>query len=632
MDRAMAKLEKGMKRRLLFLCACLACGLSLLSARLVWVQVVTAEKYAIAATDHYSHREELPASRGPILDRNGDLLARNQTVYSVVADFQHLRDFGITTAALGKKEGVSPRLIKQRYEDLYDEESGELQLIIDYLLYASVTLSDPLRIPHGELNRKLKEKKAGEVILASNLEEDEARAIGEIIDEHRIGGVYLRRGERRYYPSPLSLTHVIGYVDKEGKGKEGIEKTYDEEMRGTDGFRLVERDRRQREIHAFRGDELAPVPGNGVRLTIDMSLQVKVEEVLDQVWAEYHPEKVTAIWMDPRNGEVLAMASRPHFDLSTRQGSKRNVAVSDYYEPGSTFKIVASSAAFDRGVVQPGTEIFCHNGAYDEHGLKLSDHHPYGWLTAEGVLAKSSNIGIYKIAMQLNRGPFYQYLRDFGFGSPTGIEVTAETGGLVHPIEKWNQSSFSSMAMGYAVAVTPIQMATAYCTLANGGELLKPRLVRSIVDARGRTLWTANREVVRRVMREETADTMRRALHKVTQEGGTGTNAAMPGYEVAGKTGTARKNFPGIGYKNGRYVVSFAGFLPADDPVLVGLVVVDDPVAPGMSLYGGTVAAPIWSQMAAQAVRILGIPPQNAEIHRLAEIDPDQILTEGITD
>jgi len=253
-------------------------------------------------------------------------------------------------------------------------------------------------------------------------------------------------------------------------------------------------------------------------------------------------------------------------------------------------------------------------------------------LTVEGVLVKSSNIGIYKIARQLNRGPFFQYLEDFGFGRPTGLEVSAETGGMLHPVSRWNQSSFSSMAMGYAVGVTPIQMATAYCAVANGGELLEPHVLRAVEDSRGRKLWSNPRKVVRRVISESASRSMRAALLKVTQTGGTGTNAALPGYDVAGKTGTAKKNFPGRGYIDGRYVVSFAGFLPANDPELVGLVVVDDPKASGVSLYGGTIAAPIWAKMATHAVRLRNIPPQNAEVHRLAEIDPSQIRMEGITD
>ncbi|MCB1090682.1 MAG: hypothetical protein KDL87_04080, partial [Verrucomicrobiae bacterium] len=259
MERPLAQLEQGMKRRLIVVCALMACGLSVLSARLVWLQVVEHESYAAEAARHYTYREELPASRGVIVDRGGDLLARNQTIYSIVADCQHLRDFGITCGALGKLEGVSPRTIKQAYEpeEITDKYLG---LVVEKLYRQ-------LRIPVGELRRKLESKKTGEIVLAKEFEEDDAQELQKLMDESRIGGIYLRRGERRYYPSPLNLTHVIGYVDKEGVGKEGVEKVFDEEMRGEAGYRYIERDRRNREIHAFRGDEKEPRSGNGIRLT-----------------------------------------------------------------------------------------------------------------------------------------------------------------------------------------------------------------------------------------------------------------------------------------------------------------------------------------------------------------------------
>lgn len=636
MDKAMKQLEKGVKRRLILVSAGVTCLLSLLSARLVYLQVVDHEKYAEAAADHYQYREELPASRGMIVDRDGDLLARNQTVYSLVVDCLHLRDMGIASHGVATRRGMRTRDVKQRFDD---EE-----IVRSYLAHISDKLSDLLRVAPGELNRTLKEKSNGEIILARDLEEDQAREFRERMSENGIRGIYLRRSERRYYPSPLNLTHVIGYVhevenkNEKGQivreliGQEGVEKVFDELMRGESGFRYIERDSRRQEIHAFRGEEKLPVPGKTIRLTIDMGLQTRVEEILDEAWARFTPEKITAVWMNPNTGEILAMASRPHFDLSTREGSRRNFAVSDMYEPGSTFKIVASSAALNEGLLTPHTEVFCHNGLYDQEGFDLKDHHPYGNLTFEGVLIKSSNIGIYKIARQLNRGPFHEYMERFGFGQSTGVELTAEINGVVHPVKDWNQSSFSRMTMGYAVGVTPLQIATAYCAIANGGELLQPHVLKSVEDADGRTVQRVERTVVRRVISETVSKQMRIALGKVTGEGGTGTNAAIPGYEVCAKTGTAQKNVPGVGYARGRYVVSLAGFLPANNPELVGLVVVDDPKATGISLYGGTIAAPIWQEMATSAVRLRGIPPTDPEVHRLAEINPEEILLEGITD
>ncbi|MCB1231728.1 MAG: penicillin-binding protein 2 [Verrucomicrobiae bacterium] len=633
MDRAMKQLEKGVKRRLILVCVVLACGLSALSARLVYLQVAEHEKYSQAAVEHYRYREELPASRGQILDRNGDTLARNLTVYTVVADPNHLRDVNFAAVkGVAKQKGMRERAVRQNFPD---EE-----IISSYYAHISDKLSELLRIPPGELNRTLKGKKHGDIILARDIEEDIAQEFREVMEENSIRGIYLRRSERRVYPSPLTLTHVIGFVQEVEKnndrgrpvielvGREGIEKVYDEKMTGTPGWRDIERDNRKNEIHAFRGEEQLPVAGKNVRLTIDMGLQTKLEEILQEAYTTLKPEKISSVWMDPHTGEVLAMASRPHFDLASRKGSRRNIAVSDMYEPGSTFKIVAASGALNEGIVTPNTEIFCYNGLYDKEGFELRDHAYYGDLSVEKILVKSSNIGAYLLGRQLNRQPFYNYMEAFGFGQPTGIELTGEIGGVIHPVSRWNQSSFSRMTMGYAVGVTPLQIATAYCAVANGGELLQPHIVKSVEDERGRAIERSQRTVVRRVISERTSRQMRVALSKVTGEGGTGTNAAIPGYDVCGKTGTAQKNIPGKGYAKGRYVVSFAGFFPADDPQVVGLVVVDDPHAEGVSLFGGTIAAPIWKEIALQVARIRAIPPKNAEVHRLAEMTKDDVLFE----
>ncbi|MCP5542038.1 MAG: penicillin-binding protein 2 [Akkermansiaceae bacterium] len=620
------KVDGKLKARLLLVCGVMVVGLSLLSARLVYVQVVKHGKYAEAAAAHYRHKEVLPGSRGMILDRNGDLLARNQTVYTLFADCHHLRDPLIGARGVALKEGIGPRTVKMRYtrEEIADRY---LSLVVD-------TLAEPLRLPKDDLRRRLNEKENGEIVLGREIEEDFSRELDRLMEKHRVGGVYLRRSERRFYPSPLTLTHVLGYVgEREGseegaaagaaaiEGKEGVERTFDAAMTGRDGYRYIERDRKLNEIHAFRGDERAPAPGNNVRLTIDMSLQVAVEEILDEVWERYAPEKVSTVWMDPRTGEVLAMASRPHFDLATREGVRRNIAASDVYEPGSTFKVVGIGGALDRGLVNLGTEIDCHLGMYDKEGFELADHHPYGVLTVEKVVSKSSNIGAYLIARQLGAKSYFDYIQAFGFGEPTGVELTAESPGILHPPGRWNLTSYSRLAMGYSISVTPLQMAAAYAAIANDGVMRRPTVLRWIEDAGGQVVENRKPSEDRRVIGEKAAKQLRQALAKVTEEGGTGTRASLPGYPIAGKTGTAQKYVNGH-YPKGRYVVSFAGFLPAGDPQLVGIVVVDDPHASNVELYGGTIAAPVFSEISAKAVRILGIRPDNFEEHRLAESTP----------
>ncbi len=614
-------MDKYLKTRLIFACAALTGGLSLLSARLVYVQVVEHERYSEVAEERYVHKETLEPSRGRILDRNGELLARNQTVYKLVVDCFKVRDPGVACSALAKEESmalgkaVSPRVIKRRFEGPIGfsdaDQEGNSKLSEAYLARINEVLAPVLRMPKHELIRLLKSKSRGEITLTKNIEDDFYRELKQVLSDNRLGGLRLDKGERRYYPSPLNLTHVIGYVDHEGEGKEGVEKVFNETMTGVPGYRYTERDRSWHEIHAFRGEEKLPVSGDNVRLTIDMGLQVLVEEKLNEVVEKYAPEKVTAIFMDPRNGEVLAMASRPHFDLETRKGNLRNIAISDTYEPGSTFKMVAFGAAFDKRLITPTTPIFCHWGSYNQEGFTLLDHHPYGDLTAEMVLAKSSNIGSYMVARPLNRHLFHHYIGEFGFGKETGIELTAESSGAHTDVSEWSQTSFSSKSIGYEMAVTPIQMVSALGIIANGGGYQTPTILKAIEKPDGTPLPKPERGAQRRVISKHAADCVRRAMKKTMLEGGTGTRGCVPGYVVAGKTGTARKHVQGVGYVKGRYVVSFLGFLPADNPQLMGIVVVDDPHATGVKLYGGTIAAPIFSEMAQEAVKLLGIAPDD---------------------
>lgn len=620
-------------------------GLSLLSARLVYVQVVDHEYYSLQAKAKYVHKETLTPSRGRILDRNGELLARNQTVYSLVVDCFQVRDMGVACLALAKEESertgkpVSARAMKRRYERAIrigksmESRTDELQSL--YLGRINEVLAPQLRVPKHELAKLLKSKDKGEIVLAKYIEDDFYRDLQDILDENRLGGIYLRKGERRFYPSPLALTHVMGYMgERDGEenvgiyeGKEGIEKVFNDAMTGTAGYRYIERDRKTREIHAFRGEEQLPVAGNNVRLTIDMGLQVMVEEKMEEAVEKFAPEKITTIWMDPRNGEVLAMASRPHFDLESRKGIRRNAAVSDTYEPGSTFKIVAYGAAYDKGLITPTSPIFCHWGKYNLEGFVLNDHHPYGELSAEMGFAKSSNISAYMVARGLNKDLFRHYISEFGFGKKTGIELTAESAGINSKVSAWNASSFSSKAMGYSVAVTPLQMITAMGVIANGGGYQAPTILKAVETQEGKVIQRPERKAQTRVISQRAASYMVRSMKKVMGEGGTGSKGAFPGYTIAAKTGTARKNVEGVGYVTGRYVVSFMGFFPADDPQLMGIVIVDDPHATGVNLYGGTIAGPIFAEMGKGAVKLLGITPDKPEELRdeLNKMDPIEL-------
>jgi len=607
--------DRDLRTRLVLGCFALVTLLSALSARLLHLEAFRSESLSAQARGHYEYKETLPARRGRIFDRSGELLARSQTVFTLVADLHHLSDPMLACIGLGERENVSPQTIKARY---LPEEIGGL-----YREYVAESLAAALEEPRHEIARLLKGKKLGEVVLAKNIEDDFARSLERMLDEKEIGGVYLRRGERRYYPSPMSLTQAIGYVDEEGIGVAGIEKVFDAEMQGKPGYRYCERDRSRREIHAFRGREVEPVAGRDVHLTIDMAVQTVVERELDSVIDRFRPAKATVILLDPANSEVIAMASRPHFDLSTRNGIRdqepvrRNPAIADLYQPGSTFKIVGYGGAFDRGLADPATEVDCHMGQYSLDGFVLKDHHPYGRLTARVAFAKSSNIGAYLLARPLNKDLFHHYVKEFGFGSKTGIELNGENAGRVIAPDRWSATSFSSQVMGYEIAVTPMQMAMACSVIANGGIYRTPSIVRGVKrDAPDAELAKEAMPAPRRVVGEKAAKQVMQCMLETMSEQGTGSKGDLPGYTVAGKTGTARKHVEGVGYVEGCYVASFMGFLPAENPRLLGLVVIDEPKATGPMVYGGAVAAPVFKAIASEAVKILGIEPdQPAELN-----------------
>lgn len=605
-------MDTRMKTRLIVACGLLTLTLSMLSARLAYIEIWEGEKLASAARSHYEGVMTLPGSRGRIYDRSGEMLARSQTVYSLVVDPYHLRDPMLGSIALGKKEGISPREINAKR---MPEE-----IAAQYREYVAETLASLLSQPRHELSRRLKESR-GDLVVTKGLEDDFANQLEKELRDRRISGVRLVPGEQRYYPSAQTLTQVIGYVDENGKGVSGIEKVFDEEMQGQDGKRYFERDRSRHEIHAFRGEQIDPVPGNDVYLTIDMALQTVLERELDAVLDEFRPARVTAIFMDPATSEILAMGSRPHFDLSTRRGIRgqeplREIpAVSDVYQPGSTFKIVGYSGVFDRSLATPSTEVDCHMGQYTLDGFTLHDHHPYGKLTARMAFAKSSNIGAYLLARPLNKDVFFQYVKQFGFGEKTGIELNGENAGRLIPPNRWSATSFSSQVMGYEVAVTPMQMAVACSVIANDGIYRQPTLikgVRKMEDGKKKLVRSPEREE-RRIISEKAAAQVAQCMMETMGEHGTGTKANVSGYSVAGKTGTARKHVEHVGYVKGKYIASFMGFLPVEHPRLLGLIVIDEPKASGPQVYGGAVAAPIFRAVATEAVKILSIPPDRPD-------------------
>jgi cell division protein FtsI (penicillin-binding protein 3)/stage V sporulation protein D (sporulation-specific penicillin-binding protein) len=454
------------------------------------------------------------------------------------------------------------------------------------------------------------------------LDEEKAMTLQQAMEEKSLRGLYFHQNTTRTYPNGPLLSHVLGFLGRKDPkdefvvGVEGIERSMEEYLKGIDGFRHIERDRTGREIVIYRGQEQAPRHGMNVQLTIDMNLQAILETELDNAFRELKPDNATGIIVDPNTGEILAMTSRPSFNVnqidSAKPAEMKNRAIFDMVEPGSTFKIVVASAALTERVVSQKSIIYCENGAFSYGGRILRDHHGYGQMSVHDILMKSSNIGSAKMALMLGDEKFYEYVRRFGFGERTGIALPGEISGLVHPPSRWDRLTITRMPMGQAVAVTPLQMAMGMSVIANGGKLMRPQIIKSIQDRDGQEILSMKPEVVREVIPAATAKFVSTALTEVVSERGTAALARVSGFSVAGKTGTAQKVDPKGGYAAGEYIVSFVGYIPAEQPRFVCLIIVDDAKLTSGLNYGGLVAAPIFSRVAEKAARYLDLVPAPA--------------------
>lgn len=579
---------------------------SILSGRLWVLQGVRCEELQREAEQMCHTEESLPAKRGPIVDCNGVLLAASQTVFTIYADKYHLRDYQFAASGLAARDGIRAREVRRKY--------SREDLLREYGAYVVQVLAEGLKLDPAELSAKLGGDTLGEAILARGLEEDARRALFERLSQRRVKGVYFRKETRRSYPDGKLAAHVLGYVDREGKGQEGVEKVLQAALAGMAGYRRTERDSRGRELAAFRRDEKPPIRGFRVRLTLDRGLQELVEASLDRAQAALQPHAMAAILINPADGQVLAMASRPAFDLNTRVGEHWNVAVSLQYEPGSTFKIVAMAAAMDQGLVTLDTRIPLGEGA------TIGGDAGERWLNPGRLLAISSNEGIHTVARSLGPERLQRAVVGFGFGEPTGVWLSGEEPGQVHDLAKWSGTSLTQISMGYEVAVTPVQMLAAMAAVANGGKLLQPRVVQALESADGEVVHESKPAFVRRVMSPEASAMLLRALTEVTQPGGTGEAARVPGYNVAGKTGTARWFDPAAKkYQEGQWVVSFVGALPAERPQLAAIVVIDRPRGGPESSTGGKAAAPLFAEIARVAADYLDLV-SSAELARKAPI------------
>lgn len=426
-----------------------------------------------------------------------------------------------------------------------------------------------------------------------------------------IKGASFVKENKRYYPKRTLAAQVLGFVGTDNEGLAGLELKFDKYIGGEPSRVLVEKDARGRSIYASRRVLKQGTEGLDILVNLDETIQYIAEKELAFQVAESRARGGAAIVMDPHSGEVLALAHQPSFNpnsfLDYAPTRWKGSAVANLYEPGSTFKVVTLAAALEEGVAQPDDMIYAENGALVVAGKAYRDVHKYGWLAVREVISKSSNVGTIKLGQRLEPQALLRYVRGFGFGEKTGIELPGEASGEVRDVAEWSKVSQSSLSIGYEVSVTPIQLITAYAAVANGGTMVQPRLMRGIMKD-GRIIKEFAGQSTRRVISAKTAAVITSILQD-TVISGTGQAAAVKGFTVAGKTGTAMKFDPESGvYTPNKYIASFVGYLPADDPRVVILVAIDEPKG---AYYGGSVAAPAFSRIASQVVRYLRMPHQS---------------------
>jgi cell division protein FtsI (penicillin-binding protein 3) len=535
-----------------------------IEARLVWLQVVQRAELTARAERQQMRTLEAVGERGEILDRNGHVLAYSVDAESVYAVPTEIDD---PTRAAARLCGA-----------LDDCDARERQKIEERL---------GRQKPFAFVRRQLSP--------------DEVRRVAAL----KLEGVGFIKENRRYYPKKELAAQVIGYAGVENIGLAGIESAFDKQIRGRAGRILIQTDARRHTV--FSRVERPATVGADVELTIDEYLQYIAERELRAGVRENRASGGTVLVMDPHTGEILALANYPTFNPNTfnryPHAQMRNRAIQEIYEPGSTFKIVTASAAFEESLIKPETPIDVSSGQITFGSRVIHDVHTYGVLSFTDVLVKSSNVGAIKVGLRLGPERLSRYVRRFGFGQTLSPELRGESPGIVWDASDLNASALASVSMGYQIGVTPLQMATAVSSIANGGELLEPHIVRAVIR-NGRRVETP-RKVLRQTVSARTAAELTAIMEQVVERG-TGKAAKLDEYQVAGKTGTSAKLVEGR-YSKSDYHASFVGFVPSRRPALTILVVIDSPHAQGY--YGGTVSAPVFKRVAEAALRHLGVPP-----------------------
>lgn len=539
-------------------------ALGAVAVRLYSLQVERHDHYTELAERQQQRVVELNPPRGTLYDARGRVLAVSTPADSLYAEPPRVKDPRSTARALAGVLGMKAR----------------------------------------EIETKLATGRWF-VWIARQLDPETARRVREL----DLPGIGLREEARRYYPMGELAASVLGFVGTDPKGLTGLELAYDGEVAGRAARRVLLRDAAGRAVFDPQLSWAEAEPGNDLYLTLDATLQHIAERELARAVEEFRARGGSAVLLDPATGAVKAMASYPPFDPN-RFGDYpaerwRNRAVAEAFEPGSTFKMVTAAAALEHNLVDPADVIDCGNGQIQLLGVTIRDHRPFGRIPFREVIARSSNVGAIRTALLVGDRRFYDMIRALGFGERTGIDLPGESPGILHPLEAWQPLSKAYAAFGQGVSVTAVQLAAAFAAVANGGLLLRPYLVEAVGRDGSREPLHAEPQVVRRAISPATARQLERLLEAVVAEGGGG-KAAVPGYTVAGKTGTAQQAGDG-GYSSTHRVAGFVGFAPARRPALVAAVLIDRPTA---TVWGGQVAAPTFSAMMRPALLYLGVPPE----------------------
>lgn len=571
------KSRTELKKNIRFIGFCFIIFFLIIAVRAYFLQVLTPRELSKKLTNQHKSVISLTPQRGTIYDRNGRELAVSIEVESLFA---------------------RPHMIENARS-------------------VAARLSAVLGISSTKILKKLNNR-AGFVWIKRMLTPSQAEKIKSL----NIRGLDFFKENQRFYPNKELLGQVLGFTGIDQKGLEGLEFEYDNILKGKQRKMLVDKDALGRFLFIEGMNSSDHLQGHDLILTIDKNIQYIAEKELQTAVIESQAKGGIVVVIDPWTGEILALAIAPLFNpnqfLKYTPEIWRNRAVTDVFEPGSTFKTFLVASALEEGLIKSNDFFFCENGSFRIANKIIHDLHPYGWLSVSRILKHSSNIGASKICKRLGKELFYQYIRKFGFGEETGIQSPIEASGFVPLPYRLSEHTQSAIAFGQGISVTPLQLATAYAAVASGGVLMRPCFVKKVIDAKGLIVQKNEPFIRRRVISDKTALSVKKMLESVVSEGGTGVKAAVSGFTVAGKTGTSQKTEnkqPGSGYSSKKLIASFAGFAPADKPKITILVSIDEPQK---TTHGGEIAAPVFSKICQSILNYLHVvpdkPPQ--KIHK----------------